>query len=72
MVHTTSIPCPTCGPGNTIEIEVSSLLQGAKFACISCGSQVGIQKESVETARKVIDEFENLKRQTATVQAPHD
>lgn len=62
MIHKTSITCPVCGPGTAIEIEVSSLLQGAQFTCSTCGSQVGIQKRSVEIARRAMDQFENLKK----------
>lgn len=60
MIHTTSIQCPVCETGQKIEIEVSSLLRGAQFACPACGSQVGIQPESVEKAEKVIHEFEDM------------
>ena len=71
MVHTTSIQCPVCGPGKTIEIEVSTLLKGAQFACATCGSLVAIQQESVETARKAIDEFENLRNLSKNTSTSH-
>lgn len=68
MIHTTSIQCPVCEPGQKIEIEVSSLLRGAKFACPVCSSQVGIQPESVETAQKAINEFEDMKNRATRLQ----
>jgi predicted RNA-binding Zn-ribbon protein involved in translation (DUF1610 family) len=68
MIHTTSISCPVCGAGQKIEIEVSSLLRGAHFACPACGSKVGIQPECVETAQKVIHEFEGMKNKAKGLQ----
>jgi len=65
MIHKTSITCPVCGPGTTIEVEVSSLLQGAQFDCSTCGCQVGIHQESVEAARRAMDQFENLKEKSS-------
>ena len=65
MSHKTSITCPVCGPGTTIEIEVSSLLHGAGFVCSTCGSRIGIHQESVETARQAMDQFEHLEKKSS-------
>jgi transcription elongation factor Elf1 len=65
MIHKTSITCPVCGPGTVIEVEISSMLQGARFCCPACGSQVGIHQESVEMAKRAIDQFENLKKKSS-------
>jgi hypothetical protein len=69
MIYKTTITCPVCGPGTTIEVEVSSLLKGVQFACPTCASQVGIDQDSVETAKRTMDQFEDLKKKTSKGQS---
>jgi hypothetical protein len=46
------------------------LLQGVQFSCPTCKSQVGIQENSIEAARKAVGEFENLKSKFTNSQKP--
>lgn len=57
--HSTSIPCPVCK--TSIPHEEKALLNGTKFACPQCFAMIGLEQDSVEITRDVIEKFDKLK-----------
>ena len=62
------VSCPACGSG-TIRMEPEMLLQGASFACDSCGASVAVAENSKETLSNGLSEFHKLKSQVSAMKA---
>ncbi|TSE07266.1 MULTISPECIES: hypothetical protein [Aquimarina] len=60
MINEQKIPCPVCQ--GQIPFDITSLLQGVKFACPSCQSVVALSPESIDETRNAIEKYEELKQ----------
>ncbi len=58
-----SISCPNCQ--HPIYFDAQMLLSGAKFTCSACNSSIGLAQESKPKFEQVMDQFIELKDETA-------
>lgn len=56
----TVIKCPECN--SDIIINTFQLLQGVKFTCHMCKTQIGLASESKNDVQKALDEFSKIKK----------
>lgn len=54
--RTSTITCPDCNA--PIVLEITQLIQGAKFNCSNCKASVGLASESKGTLEKAVKSYE--------------
>jgi len=54
------VECPICK--SPIFFNVRMLLAGSSFNCNNCNASISLRKESTQTVKKTMEEFETLKQ----------
>lgn len=60
MITEQTIPCPVCQ--TKIPFDTQALIRGHKFSCPKCYAVIGIAQESVEQAKTIVEEFQELSK----------
>jgi DNA-directed RNA polymerase subunit RPC12/RpoP len=59
MINDLKIPCPTCK--SEIVYNVSALIAGASFECLTCRSQIKIASSSISELKSTYEKYTELK-----------
>jgi uncharacterized paraquat-inducible protein A len=63
MTHaygTTSIPCPECSTGITVDLQ--AMLLGQSFECPQCRAKIAVADQSGHEVQDAMERFEALRR----------
>ncbi len=55
--------CPVQGCNGTIIFNTYKLLEGSKFVCPVCNSQIGLAPDSKDKVENTMDKFETMRKQ---------